>query len=160
MTMYRRTAAPNEGSRRPGAGRFFLMVAAIAIAVSGLFPPWFYTVYQTGTRDNTGYRSQKSAGYHFLLRPPPPELDDHPAFGVKLDGERLLIEWVCIVAAATAAWTIAGMSPRHVSEAGQEELAGGREPKAKISGEATALVAFGILVFVVFAYGLLNAALH
>jgi hypothetical protein len=71
----------------------------------GLFSPWLYTVYQTGTRDFSGMRSEKSAGYHCIFTPPPPEIES-PTHGVRLDVERLLVEWVCIVAACGAAWAV------------------------------------------------------
>jgi hypothetical protein len=142
------------------AGKIILVLAALAIVVSGLFPPWLYTIYATGTREEVGYRSEKSAGYHFLLRPPPPEIDDHPGFGVKLDGERLLIEWVCIVAAGTAAWTIVGMSLRRVSEADQEAEAGGsRGQRAKISTDVKVLVVFGIIILIII-FGILSVGSH
>lgn len=111
--MLRRMEVPQKSGAC--AGKIILVLAALAIVVSGLFPPWLYTIYATGTREEAGYRSEKSAGCHFLLTPPPPEID-HVACGVKLDAERLCIEWACILAAGTAAWGIAGLIRSRISE--------------------------------------------
>ena len=91
--------------QRLGAQKFILLCGAIAFVWCGLFPPWLYTYYQTGTRDFAGMRSQTDAGYFFILAPPRP-LDRHQAYGVKLDTGRLLIEWACILAISGAAWVI------------------------------------------------------
>jgi hypothetical protein len=88
----------------------------LAIVISGLFPPWIYTYYRTGTADTSGMRSEKSAGYHFILTPPPPE-HDFPAYGVKFDMGRLLVEWVCILAASGAAWGVVRLNRERISEA-------------------------------------------
>jgi CheY-like chemotaxis protein len=93
--------------QRLGAQKFIVLCGAVAFIWCGLFPPWLYTFYQTGTRDEAGMRSQTDAGYYFILTPPPP-LDRHPAYGVKLDTSRLLIEWACILAVSGAAWAIFG----------------------------------------------------
>ena len=136
MTTLRRVPAPKPMAY---SGKVILVLVMSAVATSGLFPPWLYTIYATGTRGEVGYHSEKSAGCHFLLTPPPPEID-HAACGIKLDGERLLIEWACIIAVGVAAWAIVGMSRRRASEAVQEEVPECPEAKAKISGEAKALV--------------------
>jgi CheY-like chemotaxis protein len=91
--------------KRFGAQKVILLCGAIAFVWCGLFPPWLYTVYQTGTRDEAGVRSESDAGYCFILAPPRPRAEA-PAYGVKLDTGRLLIEWVCILAATGAAWAI------------------------------------------------------
>ena len=79
----------------------------MAILVTGLFPPWVYTYFRTGTSDASGGRSENSAGYFFIFTPPPPE-NYYPTYGVKLDMERLLVEWACILVVSGAAWTIFG----------------------------------------------------
>ncbi len=86
-----------------------LIFAAGAIFVSSLFPPWLHTFYQTGTRDSYGARSEHNAGYHLILAPPSPEYEGATVAGVKLDTERLLVEWVCILAAAGAVWGVASI---------------------------------------------------
>jgi hypothetical protein len=53
--------------------------------LSGLFPPWLYT--------RSGH-TVRSAGYCFLLTAPKPEGYNG---GIKLDAERLAIEWLCIL---------------------------------------------------------------
>lgn len=93
---------------RPVIAKRILFYASLAVLISGLFPPWLYTCYVTGTSDNAGMRSEHSAGYCLILTPPPPENIGWQASGVKLDGERLLLEWICILATAGLIWGIAG----------------------------------------------------
>lgn len=83
----------------------------VAVAVCGLFPPWLYTFYTTGTTDRSGYHSELSAGHCFLLTPPLSEAHELPhAHGIKLDIQDLLVEWVCVGAITGAAWVLAGTS--------------------------------------------------
>jgi hypothetical protein len=93
--------------RKPDIWKITLICASVAILATGLFPPWLYTFYRTGTSDASGSRSENSAGYYFIFMPPPPE-NYYPAYGVKLDMERLLVEWACILVVSGAAWTIFG----------------------------------------------------
>ena len=97
----------------PDTRKTILFWTTLAIVVCGLFPPWLYTFYRTGTSDVPGMRSEKDAGCHFILTPPSIKSDplywqysstEREALGVKLDGERLLIEWVCILAVGGGVW--------------------------------------------------------
>lgn len=83
------------------------IVAAVAVAIfaSGLFPPWLATFDVTASHDSTGKHSEMDAGYHLVITPPKP-VNDQRAFGIKLDSSRLLLEWVCIMAAGVAAWVL------------------------------------------------------
>jgi len=83
-----------------------LRLTALAVLTAGLFPPWLYTTFRGGT---DGFNSAQSAGYHFILTPPPPQ-HDNPVFGVKLDSARLLIECGCIMAISGAAWGVAKLN--------------------------------------------------
>ena len=67
----------------------FLLVAM------GLYPPWTYTF------DAQSIHSEKPAGYDLIFTPPLPERDA-PAFGVRMDISRLLIQWFVLAAATTA----------------------------------------------------------
>src|ERR1035438_10075590 len=58
----------------------------------GLFPPWLYT--------RSGH-TERSAGYCFLLTAPQPT---GYGGGIRLDAERLAIEWVCILVVAGVAY--------------------------------------------------------
>jgi hypothetical protein len=90
---------PQRTRPKPDVWKTTLICASVVILVSGLFPPWLYTFYRTGTHDGFGGRSEKSAGCYFIFTPPPPD-NYYPAYGVRLDMERLLVEWVSILAAA------------------------------------------------------------
>ena len=72
-----------------------LTVGAIIAIFMGLFPPWAYTF------DYQSTSSAKPAGYSLILSPPDPE-DNMPTFGVRLDSNRLFIQWI-VVAFATGA---------------------------------------------------------
>jgi hypothetical protein len=111
---------------KPDGRRAILKLTALAIVVSGLFPPWVFTFDKSGYNDEQGWHSQRNAGYACIFTPPKPHFvsnangkvistigadgkdlfgDEFFAyFGVKLDLSRLLVEWVCIVAVSGAAW--------------------------------------------------------
>ena len=95
-------------NRKPNIWKTILVCASVALVVSGLFPPWLYTFYRTSTQYGLGGHSEKSAGYYFIFTPPPPE-NYYPTYGVKLDMERLLLEWACVLAVSGAAWTLFGL---------------------------------------------------
>jgi len=102
---------PQQFRHKTGIGGKIMLWASVGILVSGLFPPWSYTYYRTGTSYLFGMRSEKDAGYYFILNPPSPEappaedrVEDTPAYGVKIDVERLLVEWACILAASGIVW--------------------------------------------------------
>ena len=59
------------------------------IAIMGIFPPWVYTV------DARSIHSRKPAGYQFIFDPPHPE-STAPAYGVRVDTSRLLIQWTVV----------------------------------------------------------------
>lgn len=83
--------------------KVILICGLAATAGLALFPPWLQTAYLTGTRDTQGFRSEKSAGHHFILSPPRPE-QDAPIFGTKIDLSALGIEWIAVAAITGAAF--------------------------------------------------------
>ncbi len=85
--------------------------AAVAFVLAGLFPPWLYTYYSTGSGGRFSYEpgghSERNAGYHFIFTPPPPR-EGEIQYGIKLDMPRVLIEWACIAAISGAALFLLG----------------------------------------------------
>jgi hypothetical protein len=117
------SAQPNEEPRKAILG-----LTALAIVLTGLFPPWLYTFDKLANHEEPGWHSERSAGYFWIFKPPEPNFNRraggandfvepdatglllpgfYPYFGVKLDTTRLLVEWACILAVAGAAWGIA-----------------------------------------------------
>ena len=84
----------NKKQRRIIAWTVFVFVPAT------FFPPWIYTHDQNGTN---GGHAHTPAGYHCILSPPTPETD-HVVDGVSIDASRLVLEWLCILVTAGAAW--------------------------------------------------------
>jgi len=70
-----------------------LIAAGVIFVAIGLFPPWTYTF------DAQSIHSEKPAGYALIVSPPGPEETGSPAFGVRLDISRLLVQWLVLVAA-------------------------------------------------------------
>jgi hypothetical protein len=93
-------ATQHQAGRKTVIWKTVLVCASLAILATGLFPPWLYTCYQTGTKDSPGVRSEHNAGYHVIFAPPAPEYVGWPASGVRLDVGRLLVEWMCILTGA------------------------------------------------------------
>ncbi|MCF8051403.1 MAG: hypothetical protein K9L59_09220 [Desulfobacterales bacterium] len=85
--------------------------AAIFIAM-GLCPPWTYTL------DSESIHREKPAGYALIIAPPAPERKA-PAFGVRLDISRLLVQWL-VLGAATVGAVLLVKEPR--VEKGSPEL--------------------------------------
>jgi hypothetical protein len=123
--------------------RAILTLTALAIVVSGLFPPWIFVFDRTGTSDSRGGHSEWSAGYKFIFRPPNPsdEFDfalkesDRFAFGnsgsnggIKLDVARLMVGWVCILAASGAVWGLVRLNRE--SNSSESACAAGRSATA------------------------------
>ena len=114
---------------KPDGRKVILVCAAVAMVVSGLFPPWLVTLDSTGTRDDSGGHSEWSYGYALLLAPPSPDpvaeylvqLFPHgrSTWGIRLDIARLMVEWVCILAASGAAWGVACLNREQLSDAKQ-----------------------------------------
>jgi hypothetical protein len=74
--------------------KLVLLMSGFVAVVVGLVPPWSHTVhYQTIDRANP-------AGYALIVNPPQPEYEDLRS-GVRLDTNRLVIQWI-VVAIATA----------------------------------------------------------
>lgn len=69
-----------------------LIVAGVFFVAMGIFPPWTYTL------DAKSIHREKPAGYALIVSPPSPE-NDAPAFGVRLDISRLLIQWLVLIVA-------------------------------------------------------------
>ena len=85
-----------------------VMAGAISFVLAGIFPPWLYTVYETGNSYHSGKRGELNAGYYCLFNPPAPK-DEFE--GVKLDGERLLVELACVAVATGAMWFVCKRQP-------------------------------------------------
>jgi hypothetical protein len=85
--------------------RIVILAGLGAIVLMGAFPPWVYTFLGDG-----GGFSEESAGYHFVASPPGKQ-KPYPAFGVRLDVARLLVQWA-IVAAITGIGLLFPSKPR------------------------------------------------
>lgn len=118
----------------PDRRKTILIWAAVAIVVSGLFPPWLYIFDRSGTSDQSGGHWEVSGGYACIFKPPDPDalllqlrlVDDYKAFlGVKLDSARLLVEWSCILAASGAAWGLVRLNREQASMEKQRAESGG-----------------------------------
>lgn len=68
-----------------------LVIAALLFVAAGVCPPWIYTV------DGRSIHSERPAGYALVMIPPVPE-QSGPAFGVKLDFPRLVVQWLVLTA--------------------------------------------------------------
>jgi hypothetical protein len=86
-----------------GRQLFVLRISIAAIVANFILPPWNYTI------DARAIRSEKPAGYYFILEPPLPE-SSKPMYGVKIDLSRLLIQTSAIF--LIAALGIIGVKPR------------------------------------------------
>jgi hypothetical protein len=71
-----------------------MIVGVVLFVFMGLFPPWTYTL------DAQSIHREKPAGYALIVSPPGPERDA-PAFGVRIDISRLIVQWL-ILGAATS----------------------------------------------------------
>jgi hypothetical protein len=116
--------------------RAILKWTALAIVVSGLFPPWLYTFDRGSTSDIAGGHWEVSAGYGCLFSPPKYRVEDalegrepiaeydftykHARAGVKLDMPRLLVEWVCILTLGGTAWGLVLLNREQVSYPGEK----------------------------------------
>ncbi|MBI5044058.1 MAG: hypothetical protein HZC10_09595 [Nitrospirae bacterium] len=81
-----------------------VIAAAVIFIVMGLYPPWIYTL------DVESIHSEKPAGYALIIAPPTPE-KNAPAFGVRLDISRLLLQWL-VLGAATVGAVLVAKGPR------------------------------------------------
>lgn len=75
-----------------GRQRGIVVIGVVLFVLMGLFPPWTYTRYAQSIH------SEKPAGYALIISPPGPE-KDAPAFGVKIDVSRLIVQWLVLAAA-------------------------------------------------------------
>ena len=89
----------------------------LLFVLCGLFPPWLYT--------HSGH-TVRSAGYRFLLTAPQPL--NYSNSGIRLDVERLAIEWLCILAGT-------GMALMLVAKSGGAQ---GKAPEAADSDKHAA----------------------
>ncbi|MCK4820477.1 hypothetical protein KA005_32230, partial [bacterium] len=69
-----------------------IWVGAVIILLMGLFPPWTYTF------KSASVYSEKPTGYAFLFWPPPPEKSSY-LHGVRLDFNRLFLQWFMVAGA-------------------------------------------------------------
>ena len=67
-----------------------IILGAFAFIVSGLFPPWVFTLNPPNASP-----TETPGGYHLIFDPPPPERKLAIA-GVRIDYARLLIQWAVI----------------------------------------------------------------
>lgn len=77
------------------------------------FPPWIYTHDRNGS---SGGHAHKPAGFYCILWSPYPKsesVDD----GVSIDMSRLMLEWLCILVTAGAAWFFMNADTRTASAA-------------------------------------------
>ena len=100
-----------------------LILAAAAIVISCLFPPWMFTFHRLATGEDSGWQSERSAGYSLIFWPPNPNFSANggsdvvevrdsnlmrvvflASFGIRLDTSRLIVEWFCILVVAGSAW--------------------------------------------------------
>jgi hypothetical protein len=86
--------------------RILIACGLAAFVFCGLSPPWLYTRYEPGTADRSGFGSARNAGCWFIFFPPEPE-SNSATRGVRIDRDRLAIEWFCIVAVVGAGWVLA-----------------------------------------------------
>ncbi len=82
-----------------GTQRVILIVGLLVTAVCGLFPPW---VAPDSVRNADVY---ENAGYSFILKP--------PEGAIRLDYQRLLIQWASVSAITSALWLAVGGMRRH-----------------------------------------------
>jgi hypothetical protein len=80
-----------------------ILGGCLLFLLCGLFPPWLYT--------RSGH-TERSAGYCFLLTAPQPKTYSNS--GIRLDVERLAIEWLCILVGS-------GMGLALFAKSGREE---------------------------------------
>lgn len=70
----------------------------VCIVLCGLFPPWINVL------DVPYHAHNKTpAGYALIIFPPQTK---GGAWGIEIDGKRLLIKWVCIAAATGMVWML------------------------------------------------------
>jgi hypothetical protein len=84
---------PAEASQKRNSQLKVIYAGLIIVVLMGLFPPWNYTFISP----RGGYgQSERSAGYHPIFYPPPPEVENWPVYGVRIDFVRLLIQWIIV----------------------------------------------------------------
>ena len=83
-----------------------LAAGLLGIISCGLFPPWVNVL-------NVPYRahSRTPAGYSFIAFPPPQK---DSRWGVDIDIQKLIIEWVCVGAACGIALVILDQPARRI----------------------------------------------
>jgi len=72
--------------------RKIVIVGVVLFVLMGLFPPWTYTL------DAPSVHREKPAGYALIISPPGPE-KHAPAYGVRIDISRLIVQWLVLAAA-------------------------------------------------------------
>ena len=102
---------------KPDSRKGILQLAALAVVITCLFPPWLFTFERFSTSDSAGARSEQSAGYSLIFIPPKSDWVvqgrgwvEKESSGIKLDMRRLFVEWVCILAMTGAAWSTAALA--------------------------------------------------
>jgi len=92
-----------------------IITALVAFILTGLFPPWQYTVDKSsvsGFKQGFGYvppsqgvHSRKPAGYSLLFTPPA-NPDSSAGNGVQIDFGRLVLEWAVLAAITGMFWVL------------------------------------------------------
>lgn len=73
-----------------------MFASVVVFILMGLCPPWTYTLHaQSVSRE-------RPAGYALMFAPPAPEVAA-PAYGVRLDVARLVLQWFLLIVATGAA---------------------------------------------------------
>lgn len=75
--------------------KIFLWVGILALGGMGLYPPWSETF--SAQMHGQGGSSVTPLGYNLLFSPPQ-KPHTSPLYGVRIDTDRLLIQWAIIVA--------------------------------------------------------------
>jgi flagellar basal body-associated protein FliL len=99
---------------RLSAPKKIMLGGCLLFLLCGLFPPWLY-------REPNGH-VLGNAGYDFILTPP----ESRTSYGIytsvrysKLDGSRLCVEWLCILAATGMGLVLFGKSGRGEGKAAE-----------------------------------------
>jgi hypothetical protein len=86
--------------------RTSLGIGLALFLLASLFPPWVYTLQRPGIRV-----AHRNAGYRLIFTPPAPKRESM-LYGVALDVQRLVVEYL-VVGVGSAAFFFAGSRKRN-----------------------------------------------